>query len=218
MDQNISLLLAIPNHFARVSIHTNLIVNPFIGEIHEATTPEDLRKLLLSSTITALIIHQDLFPFLLDMPFLPFLLFVERANDINVVQAQQQPGFCGCFTNQGPAADLSLFCSFLPEMKKGMAISGNLQAEMAAMYAKHTNIQTREYETLQKVTSREREVYLLYRKGYSDDEIAEKLFIRSKTVKKHLENMAVALGVTTRELRQGILWPIDKDIVDDNVQ
>jgi two-component system, NarL family, nitrate/nitrite response regulator NarL len=53
-------------------------------------------------------------------------------------------------------------------------------------------------ETARKLTRREIEVLLLLVEGLSQSEIAEKLFISSKTVGKHLEHILAKLGVHSR--------------------
>lgn len=53
-------------------------------------------------------------------------------------------------------------------------------------------------EPINELTSREKEVLALVAKGASNQEIAEKLFVREVTVKTHLNNIFKKLNVTNR--------------------
>lgn len=60
---------------------------------------------------------------------------------------------------------------------------------------------------------REREVFELYRKGLKHYEVAEKLFVSSRTIKFHLENIYEKLGVKSyRDFLNRMLDMSYKDI------
>ena len=67
------------------------------------------------------------------------------------------------------------------------------------------------YRSLENLTSREREVFLLLAEGKSPTEVAKALFISSKTVHTHRQHILEKLGIrTTTELiryalRQGVI-------------
>lgn len=61
-------------------------------------------------------------------------------------------------------------------------------------------------DILKQLTEREKEIALLVKKGYSNREIGEKLFISETTVKKHMSNIFDKLGIANREQLKNLLF------------
>ena len=64
--------------------------------------------------------------------------------------------------------------------------------------AQNTRISISSNEPIDELTSREKEVLSLVAKGVSNQEIADKLFVKEVTVKTHLNNIFKKLNVTNR--------------------
>ncbi len=67
-----------------------------------------------------------------------------------------------------------------------------------SLVASNANISFATEEPIDELTNREKEVLALVAKGASNNEIAQKLFVREVTVKTHLNNIFKKLNVTNR--------------------
>jgi DNA-binding NarL/FixJ family response regulator len=76
-----------------------------------------------------------------------------------------------------------------------------------------TNTQADDSDPLRRLTKREREVIQLAAEGFSSAEIAEKLFISTRTCETHRANFMVKLGLQTQTdlvrfaIRKGLIEP-----------
>ena len=77
-------------------------------------------------------------------------------------------------------------------------------------YVKKLNFET--IEPKRPLTEREREVLLMAAKGSSNKKIADKLFLKEVTVKKHMNNIFKKLKVTSRT--QAILAAMQMDLIN----
>lgn len=78
---------------------------------------------------------------------------------------------------------------------------------------KLNNINIKNNSELESLTSREKEVLKMVAKGDSNQNIAEKLFVREVTVKTHLNNIFKKLKVTNRT--QAVLLAMQMRIIED---
>lgn len=66
------------------------------------------------------------------------------------------------------------------------------------LLGEHKKVEDKRAEDKLNLTNREREVLLLVCKGLSNEEIAKRLIVTTHTVKKHLANVYLKLGVIRR--------------------
>lgn len=69
---------------------------------------------------------------------------------------------------------------------------------MTPLLGEHKKVEDKRAEDKLNLTNREREVLLLVCKGLSNEEIAKRLIVTTHTVKKHLANVYLKLGVIRR--------------------
>jgi len=84
-------------------------------------------------------------------------------------------------------------------------------AETIPLASRESVMQEQEEPTFELLTTREKEVLQLVTKGYSNGEIALELHISINTVKRHMNNIFLKLGVTTRT--QAVRVALNKGLV-----
>ena len=92
-----------------------------------------------------------------------------------------------------------------------------VERRLFATYAEHLKVTRPKREIIatavaEKLTGREREVYELLSKGYSNKDIAKSLYISEKTIKSHLHHIFRKLHVRNR--LEAILSPVEDQQAD----
>ena len=94
-------------------------------------------------------------------------------------------------TGARPAADIEAFVDQVRSVAAGgTAIDGEVMTEIARM--------ERTEDPLTELTPRERDVLQILTKGYSNQQIARRLFISESTVSVHVSHIIAKLGVSNR--------------------
>jgi two-component system response regulator NreC len=209
--EQITIVLADDHEIVREGIKMVLDAEPDMAVIAEAADVESAARKVKGHQPRILVLDLSM-PGEASLPAIPEIIEGSPATDIVVLTMQNEPAFAREALRAGArgfvvkhAAGKELVQAIRNVAGGGTYINPQLGARVAAGPSTAKG-------TPGNLTEREAEILGLIALGYTNPEIAEKLFLSVRTVETHRANVQQKLGLSTRA--ELVRFALDHDLVD----
>ncbi len=185
------ILIVDTNHIARAGLRAILMNDPYVSQVDESTSSEDLKKHLTISSSIHVLIHQSL---VTDMKiFHEGQCFIILASELdkNILMDSYQHGV-RAYLSEKPSLELLLRSLHL---QQGEFL---LDPTFTPWILNATSKDIIPSVDIQSLTTREQEIFDLLRSGLTYRSIAEQLSIALPTVKTHVAHIFRKLKIKRR--------------------